>query len=56
MQKPIARTRGVKVARKVVERAARQVEKAFAKGEISGEVYRLRMEAIEAERRASGLA
>jgi hypothetical protein len=55
MQKPIAKTRGIKVARRVIELATREVEKAFARGEISGEVYRVRMAGIEAERKACGL-
>lgn len=55
MQKPLTKTRGIKVARKVIELATKQVEQAHDRGEISDEVYRVRMTMIEAEKEACGL-
>ncbi len=55
MQTTLVKMRGEKVARRVIELATREVEKAHDRGEISDEVYRVRMDGIEAERRACGL-
>jgi hypothetical protein len=52
MPASLVRMRGEKVARTVIGRAAREVELAFARGEIGPEVYRLRMAGIAAERAA----
>ena len=55
MTTTLVKLRGEKVARRVIGRATRETERALAKGQISPEVYRVRMARIDAERKACGL-
>lgn len=56
MPKTLVQMRGVKVAREVIARAVRWTERDLRRGVIDERVYAERMAAIEAERRACGLA